>query len=237
MERKKLQQIYYELKEEEKELKARLNKYHFGNELELVHESMDELSSYDNHPGDLGTELYEREKDIALNEHAEQELKDVQKTIKALEEDTFGRCEVCGGPISDERLEALPTTTTCIKHAPHEIYTNNERPVEEDIIKPAFGQFEYDENESETFFDAEDAWQEVERYGSSESPSDFYETAKSYNEMYVESDENVGYVEEVEGFLQAGLDGRFTGVGTAHEKYERYLDTNETDSVLGYDEE
>ncbi|MBO1913267.1 hypothetical protein J4G37_51715, partial [Microvirga sp. 3-52] len=37
-------------------------------------ESLGELSSYDNHPADMGTALYDREKDLALHEHAESEL-------------------------------------------------------------------------------------------------------------------------------------------------------------------
>ncbi|MFK4997354.1 hypothetical protein ACI2OX_06735 [Bacillus sp. N9] len=34
-----------------------------------------ELSMYDNHPADMGTELFERERDLALSVHAEAELK------------------------------------------------------------------------------------------------------------------------------------------------------------------
>ncbi|MEM5591840.1 hypothetical protein AAHH67_09065 [Niallia circulans] len=37
-------------------------------------ESVGELSSYDNHPADLGTELFEREKDSALEQHDQSEL-------------------------------------------------------------------------------------------------------------------------------------------------------------------
>jgi hypothetical protein len=35
---------------------------------------MGELSSYDNHRGDEGTDLYEREKDVALHQHQDYEL-------------------------------------------------------------------------------------------------------------------------------------------------------------------
>ena len=37
--------------------------------------------AYDNHPADDATELYEREKDIALYEHAQQELKEIDYAL------------------------------------------------------------------------------------------------------------------------------------------------------------
>ncbi|RKJ02761.1 molecular chaperone DnaK, partial [Butyricicoccus sp. 1XD8-22] len=39
-----------------------------------LRDSVDELSTIDNHPADLGTELFEREKDMALKVHDEDEL-------------------------------------------------------------------------------------------------------------------------------------------------------------------
>ena len=42
---------------------------------ESAQEAVGELSMYDNHPGDMGTELFEREKDMALNVHAGSELR------------------------------------------------------------------------------------------------------------------------------------------------------------------
>ncbi len=44
---------------------------------------MGELSSYDNHPADEGTDLYEREKDIALNEHSEIRLKNIKQSVRS----------------------------------------------------------------------------------------------------------------------------------------------------------
>jgi DnaK suppressor protein len=34
-----------------------------------------------------------------------------------LDEGTFGSCDACGEPIGDERLEALPWATLCVRHA------------------------------------------------------------------------------------------------------------------------
>jgi len=79
-------------------------------------ESVSELSSYDQHPADLGTETFEREKDLSILEQVESELGDVEHAIRRLDEGTYGTCEVCGSPIPDERLEAMPAARLCLEH-------------------------------------------------------------------------------------------------------------------------
>src|SRR5690625_1207095 len=77
--------------------------------------------------------------------------------------------------------------------------------------------------EEQVGYDAEDAWQEVSRYGTSETPSDFYGDRDNYDEMYPNSDELVGSTEDVEEFLSADIDGKFDGVTPNHNKYEEEL--------------
>lgn len=76
-----------------------------------------ELSSLDQHQGDIGTEIFEREKDFSLLEQLEAELGDLDAALRKVEEGTYGTCEICGTEISPERLEARPGTRTCIDHA------------------------------------------------------------------------------------------------------------------------
>lgn len=205
---------------------------HFGLGQAMVQESMSELSNYDNHPADTGTAEYERGKDVALNEHAEKELSDVEKALNAIEKGTYGICEVCHQEIPYERLEAIPNTTRCVKHATEE-FASEKRPVEEEVLRPPFGQFEYDERDA-TFFDAEDSWQSVQKYGTSETPSDFGEQSKlSYDDMFIESEEPVGYAEEVEGFLITDMDGNYIGVNEDHNQYESFLDDAKVSSIFG----
>ncbi|MDY0395332.1 hypothetical protein RWE15_13990 [Virgibacillus halophilus] len=59
---------------------------HFGLKYEFAQESIGELSNYDNHPADHGTELFERGKDVALNEHAEKELKEINEALTAIDQ-------------------------------------------------------------------------------------------------------------------------------------------------------
>jgi RNA polymerase-binding transcription factor DksA len=93
-------------------------------------ESLGELSSYDQHQADVGTETFEREKDLSILEQVEAELADVEHALRRLDEGTYGTCEVCGKPIPDERLEAMPAARLCLEHqaeAEREVRVSGER--------------------------------------------------------------------------------------------------------------
>lgn len=219
-----------EKKDAEKELKQN---DHFGIEAGHYHESMGELSSIDNHPADEGTALYEREKDIALNEHVEKGIQDTNKALEAIEQGTYGICEVCKKDIPIKRLEALPTTTYCIKHSPDQ-HISHQRPVEEGVLMPPYGKFSFD-GEDSVGYDAEDSWQDVAKWGTSETPSDLAYPVDSYNEVYIDNGENVGYVEDFENFVGTDINGKNITVypNNQHETYERYLDEEGTMTIFG----
>ncbi|WP_342432810.1 TraR/DksA C4-type zinc finger protein [Neobacillus sp. FSL H8-0543] len=214
------------LLKEKEELTERLDQNdHYGLELGHFHESMGELSSYDNHPADEGTELYEREKDIALNEHSENQLENINKALYAMENGTYGKCEVCGKDISYERLEAIPNTTFCKEHSPDQ-FVSHDRPIEEKILKPDFGKFDMDEKDETVAFDAEDSWQTVAQWGTSDTPSDLAFSEDNYQDIYPESDENIGYVEDFENFVGNDMYRNEITVypNAQHEQYEDALD-------------
>ena len=77
-------------------------------------DSLAELSRYDQHQADVGTETFEREKDFSILEQIEAELADVERALERLDDGSYGTCEACGKPISEERLEALPATRFCL---------------------------------------------------------------------------------------------------------------------------
>lgn len=215
-------------------LEERLGKNdHFGMARSHAHDSTGELASYDNHPADEATELYEREKDLALNEHAERELKEIERALAAMKNGTYGRCEICGQPIPYERLEALPTTTFCKKHSPDQ-FVSQQRPLEEGVLMPPFGKFDFDDRDAEVY-DAEDAWQEVARYGTSDTPSDLWQHVDHYNEAYAEAEEHIGYVEEFENFAAVDLYGHPMVIYPTqeHEQFEHRLDDEQIMSNIG----
>ncbi|MDQ1397231.1 MAG: hypothetical protein QOG64_2490 [Acidimicrobiaceae bacterium] len=82
---------------------------------ETEDESLSELSSLDQHPADVGTETFNRERDLSILESVEAELADVEHALRRLDEGTYGTCEACGKPIGDDRLEALPAARFCLE--------------------------------------------------------------------------------------------------------------------------
>ncbi len=44
----------------------------------------------------------------------ENELRDVKKSLKRLEADTYGICKYCDKPIDEKRLLARPTSSSCV---------------------------------------------------------------------------------------------------------------------------
>jgi len=73
-----------------------------------------ELSSYDDHPADLASETFEREKDLAIGESVEHLLHKVISALEKIERGTYGLCDACGRPIKKARLKALPFATLCL---------------------------------------------------------------------------------------------------------------------------
>lgn len=68
-----------------------------------------EISSVADHPGNLGTDQFEREKEQTFYEQAREKLMEVNDALQRMEEDRYGLSEKSGEPIPVERLEAMPT--------------------------------------------------------------------------------------------------------------------------------
>lgn len=81
---------------------------------ETEDESLGELSHYDQHQADVGTETFNRERDLSILGEIEGELADVEHALQRIDNGTYGTCEACGKPITDERLEAMPAARFCV---------------------------------------------------------------------------------------------------------------------------
>lgn len=191
-----------------------------------------ELSAYDNHPGDLGSEVYERGKDIALNENAERHLTDVREALQRMEEGQYGLCRTCGAPIPYERLRAYPAAAYCVEHVP-DPHASEQRPAEERLLTPPYGRTSLDELAEQNQFDGEDAWQIVESWGTSNTPAmaENPNVSNHYDEMEVEADENDGYVEAYESFLATDIYGRQVSV-IRNRPYLDYMRSGEGEGLL-----
>lgn len=231
-----IEQIKQQLEQDIQDIQRRLSE----------HEDTGELSLYDNHPGDTGTELYENEKDLALRDHTEHQLENTKLALSMIASGSYGICKVCGQSIDPDRLRAVPTTLYCKQHADglstsgDNEQVSNYRPVEEDFLQPPFGRTSMDEasddRDGQTGFDGEDAWQIVERWGNSDSPAMAEEPdVNDYNGMFIESDEPDGYVEDIESFLATDIYGS-SHLVIRNREFERYMHSEEGDHFLEEDE-
>ena len=133
-------------------------------------DSVGELSSYDNHPADQGSETFEREKDLGLRQDTLFFLGEVKDALGRLDGGRFGVCERCGGPIGEARLAVVPWARRCVDCEDAEGLPGRSRPVEEEVLKPPFGRSRGDRGIPGV--DGEDVWQALESYGSSDTPQD-----------------------------------------------------------------
>ncbi|MHB8917250.1 MAG: TraR/DksA C4-type zinc finger protein [Desulfocucumaceae bacterium] len=194
------------LVDEKNNLLERIKGIDQGGLHESMSSSISELSLYDNHPGDVGSEMFERSKDFALRDNAMLAVNAIEEALVKMEKDTYGLCDACGGEITPERLQAVPSTTLCLrcKRADELIPGTENRPVEEDVMEDVYAR-PFDNKTDNVAFDWEDSFQEVARWNEHAVRSG----AGSYygGGEPVEEDQR-GQVEDVDGITyEVGDDG------------------------------
>lgn len=189
------QQQRAQLMRVKQEMENRLAKTDVYGLQDSMRDEISELSLADNHPADIASELFEREKDVGLRHLDQVRLDTVNAALQRLDDGMYDRCRQCGKPIGEERLAANPVAILCITCKRHEEgeETDLDRPVEEWYLTPGFARTDLDDNDA-TGFDGEDSWQAVARYnqraGYDEDAADHLE--RSY------MDDNEGIVDGVD---------------------------------------
>lgn len=117
-----------------------------------------ELSSYNNHPADTGTEIYMMKQDKGFKRQSEDILEAIDQSLLDMEKEKYGYCDNCNKKIDEKRLDLIPYAKTCLG-------CSNE----EDIYE---GQLEYEtkgderlgyirDTSSELGYDREDVYKDV----------------------------------------------------------------------------
>lgn len=145
-----------------------------------------ELSSYDNHPADSASSIYDKERGMLFQKNELSTIKKIDEALNSIDDGNYGICKNCGRKISKERLEYVPYAEYCIQCQksidnlkPQE---NKNRPAEEDVIKYTINRGSSNQIE----FDAEDGYQSVGRFNRRQNIVEEY------------TDEDDEYVEPVE---------------------------------------
>jgi RNA polymerase-binding transcription factor DksA len=73
-----------------------------------------ELSTFDQHPADSGTNLADADREEASLEVLLAQQERVREALSRVDAGTYGRCVECGRELPDERLEARPEAERCV---------------------------------------------------------------------------------------------------------------------------
>lgn len=165
-------------------------------------EEIDELSVIDNHPADMGTEMFDKERGYALLDNEKSILTQIDEAINRIENGTYGKCELCGKEIQSERIKFMPYVLTCMdceSKKPDYITYRYDRPVEEKILAP-LGMYFNDNNENdkmkdEVEYNAEDSWQDVDRNNARSHIKRNYDDEIDESGVYGEGESDEGVVE------------------------------------------
>ena len=109
----RLRVVKKKLLEEQERLESELHEVMERTALNADLERVSELNSYDDHPADLASETFEREKDLALEGNISDLLEKVNTALEKIDEGTYGICDSCGVEINTSRIEALPWASLC----------------------------------------------------------------------------------------------------------------------------
>ena len=80
---------------------------------ESLEESSEE-SPYDQHMAETAAATLDREIDLTIQDNARASLSQIDRALAKLENGSYERCDKCGKPIGEERLQAAPFATLCI---------------------------------------------------------------------------------------------------------------------------
>lgn len=195
----KLRNHYRRLLLDEKErILNTINKMKNTQEFGAMDEYYTELSFYDNHPADIGTEMFMMEQDKGLADKLNDTLVEIEYSLEAIDRGDYGKCISCGREIDKERLEVIPYLKLCINCSEEKIPLEKKmefRPEEEGSISPFSN---YKNNDDINGFDREDSYQEVERYNRIDRDPSF----NTGDQLGVFDEDNSGAVEYVEEISQ-----------------------------------
>jgi RNA polymerase-binding protein DksA len=68
----------------------------------------------DEHDPEGATIAFERSQVSTLVRQAQRHLQEIEAALQRVEDGSYGRCERCGEPIPEARLEARPVARTCV---------------------------------------------------------------------------------------------------------------------------
>lgn len=207
MENKELNYFRDRLIKEKKKFMKTLNNMNNMKEFGPMDIYHSELSNYDNHPADMGTELFMMELDTGIKNKLKDTINEIDNSLVDIKDGNYGICRKCKTLIQEDRLKLIPYSKYCIECAndtlplkDNFIRTNKFIPIEDE-----HGTSFSDTNEESVKFDREDTYQKLASYNMVlDDPS--FTTGDNQGIMDEQEGDGGDGVEEVENISQEYYD-------------------------------
>jgi len=198
MDNNQMRYLKEKLIKEAKKTDKTLGQMRENGEADMSEYSPVELSNYDNHPADLGSELYSVEMNMALKVHEQSKLNEVNNALNKFENGSYGKCENCKKDIEYERLDAMPYAKFCMdcEMAKEATEINTPDMQYNEVFDAPFGR-KYLNKQEDDEFEGMDQLNDLMKYGSSDTPQDMG-GYQDYEEFYTNEIDNQGIVEDVD---------------------------------------
>lgn len=95
------------------DLRAQITRSFQGTAAEV--KTPDEATGYSQHQADQGTDDFDRTINMELTEREHAMLRQIDRALEKIDENTYGICDVSGEEIPLNRLEAVPYATMTVK--------------------------------------------------------------------------------------------------------------------------
>ncbi len=95
------------------ELKFQISKQLQGSTEEV--KKPDESTGYSQHQADQGTDDFDRTISLEVTNQEYEVLKQIERALEKIEDETYGVCDLSGDEIPKARLEAIPYATMTVK--------------------------------------------------------------------------------------------------------------------------
>jgi DnaK suppressor protein len=77
--------------------------------------SSDDKSSYSQHQADQGTDDFDRAINLELMSHDFDIIRQIERALEKIKDDTYGICDITGKEIPKKRLDVMPYATITVE--------------------------------------------------------------------------------------------------------------------------
>lgn len=115
MEKSKIESFRGKLQKERKRLENELKQIHDENYAVASEGAEGGDENYEDHMGDAASNIFDRERDLSLEQNLEDMIAQVDAALLRLENGSYGICANCHREINEARLRAIPYVDLCIE--------------------------------------------------------------------------------------------------------------------------